>query len=179
MENTMQDGQNKLGGGSGGGTSPTSPHTNPVEGTHTVEANQIQLMSRPEMPPGIPSDGRVTIMASGMMLDGKVDVRGSKGVRITTGPPPLPPTQNDGINGVEVMTFEGQSITLQAGLIAPYVDPSIKMGPGPAGITVDGGLGPVTITSVSEICLQVAGGVSSITLTPAGIIIQGPLVMIN
>jgi len=46
-------------------------------------------------------------------------------------------------------------------------------------ITVDAGAAKVTIQSLSEITLSVAGGVSTITLTPAGITIQGPLIKIN
>ena len=46
-------------------------------------------------------------------------------------------------------------------------------------ITIDGGVGTITIQSLTEITLSVAGGLSSITLTPAGITIQGILVQIN
>ena len=68
-----------------------------------------------------------------------------------------------------------QNVTIQRGLL-PGVDQKIEMAPG--SIIVDGGIGTVTIKSLTEITLSVAG-VSTITLTPAGIIIQGPLVMIN
>jgi hypothetical protein len=57
------------------------------------------------------------------------------------------------------------------------VDQKIEMTPG--NITIDGGVGTITIQSLTEITLSVAGGLSSITLTPAGITIQGLLVQIN
>ena len=87
-----------------------------------------------------------------------------------------PDTSSDSTNGVEVIASEMQNITLQRGLIEG-VDQKIEMAPG--SITVDGGVGPVTIQSLTEITLQVAGGVSKIMLTPAGIILQGPIIMIN
>jgi hypothetical protein len=88
----------------------------------------------------------------------------------------LPPTTSSSTDGIEVIASEAQKITIQRGLI-PAVDQLIEMDPG--SIMIDGGVGTITVQSLTEIKLQVAGGVSSITLTPAGIIIQGPIVMIN
>jgi hypothetical protein len=104
-----------------------------------------------------------------------VDVRGSQGVRVTAGPPPLQPTASDSTNGVEIVVGEMQNVTLQRGLLP--VDQKIEMTL--SGITVDAGLGKVTIQSLTQITLSVAGGLSTITLTPAGITIQGLLVQIN
>jgi hypothetical protein len=163
------------GGGSGGGDADPGSHTHAIDGAFSVQANQVQIVSRPPMPPAIPGPHSITILAAGMTLDGKVDVGASQGVRITAGPPELPPTSSDSTNGVEVMVGETQEITIQRGLITG-VDQQIAMAPG--SITVDGGIGTVTIQSLTEITLSVAG-VSTIKLTPAGIIIQGPLVMIN
>jgi MspA len=108
--------------------------------------------------------------------DGKVNLRGSQGVRVTAGPPLLPPTESDSVNGVEIIVGEAQNVIVQRGLL-PGVDQKIEMTPG--NITVDGGAGTITIQSLTEITLSVAGGMSSITLTPAGITIQGILVQIN
>ena len=118
----------------------------------------------------------ITILAAGLGVDGKVNVRGSQGVRVTAGPPALPPTASDSVNGVEIMVSEAQNVTIQRGLI-PGVDQKIEMTPG--AIKIDGGGGTITIQSLTEITLSVAGGMSSITLTPAGITIQGILVQIN
>jgi len=57
------------------------------------------------------------------------------------------------------------------------VDQKIEMTP--SGITLDAGMGTVTIQSLTQITLSVAGGLSTITLGPEGVTIQGVLVKIN
>jgi hypothetical protein len=176
----MKPDTNKSGAGSGG--SPVTvdelvtQYTDNYDGVYALGANRIELMARPPLPPAPPNPSNITLLASGLGIDGKVDIRGSQGVRITSGPPMLPPTTSDSTNGVEIIASELQNVTIQRGLI-PVVDQKIEMTPG--AIMVDGGAGTITIQSLTEIKIQVAGGVSSITLTPVGIIIQGPLVMIN
>jgi len=96
-------------------------------------------------------------------------------VCITAGPPPLPPTASDSTNGVEIAVGELQNVTLQRGLLP--IDQKIEMTPG--SITVDAGVGTVTIQSLTQITLSVAGGLSTITLGPEGITIQGLMVKIN
>jgi hypothetical protein len=108
-------------------------------------------------------------------MSGQVNVRGDQGVRLTAGPPPLPPTDSDSTNGVEIMVGETQNVTIQRGLLP--VDQKIEMTP--SGITVDAGMGTVTIQSLTQITLSVAGGLSTITLGPEGVTIQGVLVKIN
>ena len=169
------------GGGSGGGGTDDNTHKSTI-GTYEITGNQVVLMSRvPLDPMATPRPNGITILACGnTLVDGKVDLRGSKGVRITAGPPAIPmvspETTADSTNGVEIVVAEPQNITLQRGLI-DGVDQKIEMQP--ASILVDGGVGTVTIQSLTEITLQVAGGVSKISLTPAGIIMQGPIIMIN
>jgi hypothetical protein len=109
-------------------------------------------------------------------MDGRIEVRGSQGVRVTAGPPLLPPTTSDSTNGVEIIVGEIQNVTIQRGLL-PGIDQKIEMTP--SGITVDAGTMPVTIQSLTQITLSVAGGLSTITLAPEGITIQGVLVQIN
>jgi hypothetical protein len=155
---------------------PTSEHSQSVDGAYAISANQIELIGRPPLPPSPPEPSVITIVSTGMGMDGKVDVRGSQGVRITSGPPMLPPTTDSSTNGVEIIASEAQNVTIQRGLL-PVVDQKIEMTPG--AIMVDGGAGTITIQSLTEIKIQVMGGLSSITLTPMGIIIQGPIVMIN
>jgi hypothetical protein len=175
----MKPETNNSGAGSGG--SPVeiaelvTQNTDNYDGVYALGANRIELMARPPLPPAPPQPSNITLLASGLGIDGKVDVRGSQGVRITSGPPMLPPTTSDSTNGVEIIASEAQNVTIQRGLI-PVVDQKIEMTPG--AIMVDGGAGTITIQSLTEIKIQVAGGVSSITLTPMGII-KGPLVMIN
>jgi len=174
----MADDMRNIGGGSGGGgddaDSPNRVET--VSGAYAITANQVELLSRPPLPPGIPGPSVITIIAAGMGTDGNVNVRGSQGVRLTAGPPPLPPTYSDSTNGVEVVVGELQNITLQRGLL-PGIDQKIEMTP--SGITVDAGAMPITIQSLTQITLSVAGGLSTITLGPEGVTIQGVLVQIN
>jgi hypothetical protein len=164
-------------GGSGGGPGDTTlEHAVIYDGAYRVSANMVEVMTRPPMPPATAGRNVISLVAAGMGTDGKVDIRGSQGVRVTTGPPPIPPTDDDGTNGLEVIVSEAQNVTIQRGLL-PGVDQKIEMTPG--NITVDAGVGTVTIQSLTEITLSVAGGLSSITLTPAGVIIQGIIVKIN
>lgn len=164
-----------LGAGSGGGPDTTS-HTQSFDGTYSISANAVELLSRPPLPPAAPGPFVISILASGMGTDGNVNVRGSQGVRITAGPPPLPAASSDSTNGVEIMVGEAQNVTIQRGLL-PGVDQKIEMTP--SGITVDAGTMPVTIQSLTQVTLSVAGGLSTITLAPEGVTIQGVLVQIN
>lgn len=167
------------GAGSGGGApagpeqgSPTDYH----DGTYSVIANQVQILSSPPLPPAEPVPYIVSVLAAGMGDDGRVEIGGSQGVRLTAGPPMMPPASSEGTNGVEIVVGEGQEITIQRGLI-PDMDQQILMAPG--SIVVDGGAGTIMIKSLTSITLQVAEGLSSITMSPAGIVIQGLLVSIN
>lgn len=162
------------GGGTGGG--PDTKRDLTSDGRFTIAANEVVLVSRPAMPPVIPGPSVITVLAAGLGVDGKVNVRGSQGVRVTAGPPPLPPTASDSVNGVEIMVGEVQNVTIQRGLL-DGIDQKIEMTP--SGITVDAGAMPVTIQSLTQITLSVAGGLSTITLGPEGVTIQGLLVQIN
>lgn len=155
---------------------PELDHVESSNGRYSIRANQVDLLSRPPIPPAAPGPNVITIWAAGFGMDGQVNVRGSQGVRVTAGPPPLPPTESDSTNGVEIVVGEVQNVTIQRGLL-PGVDQKIEMTP--SGITVDAGAMPVTIQSLTQITLSVAGGLSSITLGPQGITIQGILVQIN
>lgn len=163
-----------LGAGSGGGPDSLD-HTHSVDGTYSISANQLELLSRPSVPASYPGPNVITILAAGMGTDGLVNVRGSQGVRITSGPPLLPPTSSDATDGVEVIASEAQKITIQRGLLP--VDQKIELTP--SGISVDAGIGEITIQSLTKITLSVAGGLSTITLGPEGVTIQGTLVKIN
>ncbi len=170
----MSSGNNVVGGGSGGGPGNGS-RSQAVDGDYAVTANQISFLSRPPLPPAIPGPSAITLLAAGLGIDGKVDVRGTQSVRITAGPPPLPPTSDESTNGVEIAVGELQNVTLQRGLLP--IDQKIEMKPG--NITVDAGMGAVTIQSLTQITLSVAGGLSTITLGPEGITLQGILIKIN
>ncbi len=147
-----------------------------VDGAFVVTANQVEFLARPPVPPLPPGPSVITLLAAGMLPDGHVNVRGSQGVRISSGPPALPPTESETTNGVEIMVGEAQTVTIQRGLV-PGVDQRIEMTP--AGITIDAGTMPLTIQSLTQITLSVAGGLSTITLGPEGVMIKGLLIQIN
>jgi hypothetical protein len=168
------------GAGSGGGPGDGN-QSHHFDGTYGVGANQLMFFAEdhPMASVGPPSPtppliGICAVSDTGLL--GTVCVRGDESVQITSGLPQLPPAHADGVSGVSVVVGEIQNIILQRGLITG-VDQIIQMEPG--SIMVDGGAGMVTVQSLSMIKLSVAGGVSSIMLTPGGIIIQGPMVMIN
>lgn len=165
------------GAGSGGGEDKND-QSRSFDGSYTVVANQVEFISRTPIPPAPPDPCQITMLASDItQLNGTVNLRGMGGVRITAGPPPLPPTVTGSTQGVEIEVGELQNVTIKRGLI-DGVDQVIEMAPG--SIKVDGGMGAVTIQSMTQITLSVCGGLSSITLGPAGITIQGlPLVKIN
>jgi|HubBroStandDraft_4_1064222.scaffolds.fasta_scaffold59198_2 hypothetical protein len=174
----------RLGGGSGGGDDGNNT-IQKADGVYQIAANQVVLFTQdpdePDLETPHANDHVITILAAGKLPtfdDGRVDIRGSQGVRITSGPPigPPLPTTSQSTNGIEILTSsEAQSILLQQGTTP--VSPKIELGL--AGITVDGGHCQITIKSLVSISLSVAGGTSQILLTPAGIVIKGPLVQIN
>ncbi len=155
---------------------PENDHSESYDGPLSIAAHQIMIMGRPPLPVVDGTPSVITLLASGMGTDGVINARGSKGVRITAGPPFLPPTSSDSTDGVEIVASEAQNVTIQRGLV-PEVDQKIEMTP--TGITIDAGVGTLTIQSLTQITLSVAGGLSSITLGPEGITIQGLLIQVN
>jgi hypothetical protein len=166
-----------FGGGSGGDGENTKDEFRFIDGTFSATANQVELVSRAPLPPAPPKPCLISILAADIMeLKGSVNVHGMGGVNITSGPPPLPPMDAD-TEGMLLQCGEIQKITLKRGLI-DGMDQMIEMTP--SGITVDGGSMPVTIQSLTQIKLSVAGGLSTITMGPDGIEIQGmPMIMIQ
>jgi hypothetical protein len=173
----MSEDNSDFGGGSGGGDNKRD-EARTFDGSYTIVANQMEFVSRPALPPAPPDPCAITLLSSDITeLKGNVNLRGMGGVRITAGPPPLPETGSDSTQGVEIEVGEIQNVTIKRGLI-DGVDQKIEMTP--SGITVDGGMMPVTIQSMTQIKLSVCGGLSSITLGPDGVTIVGlPLVKIN
>ena len=104
-----------------------------------------------------------------------MEVSGNQSVRITAGPMTLPPTSSDSSNGVEIVVGETQNVTIHRGLLP--TDQKIEMTP--EGITIDAGMGTLTLKSLTQITLSVAEGLATITLGPEGVKIQGLLIQIN
>jgi hypothetical protein len=170
----MSERSENPGAGTGGGPN-SNDSSQSLDGHFSVAANQVELLARPPLPPGIPGPSVINILATGLGIDGVVNVRGSQGVRITAGPPPLPAASSASTKGVEIMVGQMETVTIKRGLLP--VDQKIEMTP--TGITVDAGMGKVTIQSLTEITLSVAGGLSTITLGPQGVTIKGLLIQIN
>jgi hypothetical protein len=174
----MEENSINPGGGSGGGEDAGSRGHRMVtsDGTHETRANQISLVSWKNIPPATDNESRIGLLAmggleGGFIDDGTVDIRGCKGVRITSGPliPVINPMMSSAsTDGIEIETGESQSITIKRGQL-PDIDQYITMTP--SGITINAGLkGTLTLNA----------GVSQITIGPAGITIIGmPLVIIN
>jgi hypothetical protein len=166
-----------IGGGAGGGTGMDDSGNNlqSANATYQIAGNQVVLLSRKSLPPDKAGPSVITILAAGGLPtfadDGKVDVRGAKGVRITAGPPAIPmvspPVTADTTNGVEIMVGETQYVTIHRGISA--LNQKIEMFPN--GIMIDAGISGI---------LQLKAGASSITISAEGITITGmPLVEIN
>lgn len=164
-----------LGAGSGGGPEDGSTGAH-YDGTYAIAANRVEIATRPPLPPATPTDFVISMMAGGMGTDGRIEGHGSQGVRFTAGLPEMPPASSSSTNGAEIIVGDTQNITLQRGLI-PDVDQLITMKPG--SIMVDGGEGTVTVQSLTSITLSVAGGATSIKLTPEGVTIQGLLIRVQ
>ncbi len=156
------------GGGTGGGPESTD-HNQSLDGELSIAANQIKMVARPPFPPAIPEQSVISILAAGFGIDGLVDIRGSQGVRVTAGPPPLLPASSATTNGVEIVAGEIGTVTIQRGLL-PVEDQKIEMTP--EGSTIDAGVGTVTIKSLTQIELSVCEGLAKLTLGPEGVTIQ-------
>jgi hypothetical protein len=174
----MEEDEN-LSGGSGGADCTEENKGDQaisVDGTYSIRANQVALTSWKNIPPSADNESRVMLLAmgglEGLFADsGMVDVRGCKGVRITSGsliPIINPPMSADSTDGIEIETGETQSITMKRGVL-PVIDQYITLTS--SGITIDAGLlGTLTLTA----------GLSTITIGPSGITIVGiPVVQIN
>jgi hypothetical protein len=186
----MNDERN-LGGGSGGGTG-MDDDGNKLESassTYQIAGNQVVLLSRaPVVPLKQPGPSRIVILAAGKfdtLNDGNVDIRGSKGVRITAGPPALPPASpavsSESTDGVEIVVSGKQRIALLRGPLPG--GQAIDLSPEQINIwsgseVIIGGTGEISISSDTKITLAV--GENSITISPEGITIIGlPQVQIN
>ena len=158
------------GGGPGGGDQTISTQDN-----LTLTANQISLLAAPPPIPGVPEPSAISIVAAGYDVDGAVDVRGSRVVCISAGPPPGLPATSKTARGVEIRTGQAETVSIERGLTG--ADQKIQMTP--AGITINAGSMPVKVESLSEITLSVAGGTSRIRIAPDGITIEGVTVKIT
>ena len=174
MEQSIVDAEPSLGAGSGG----DGDNIHYFDGFYFVAASKLcmnavgtTLGGDADEPP------YMSLVAGDEKADGIVEVHGSKGVRVTSGLPGQPPAANFQIKGVEIQTGDTQTILLARGMDQNPMCGHINMALD--GIGINANQGGVWIKSLTQIKLMVAGGTSSITLTPAGIVMQGPLIQIN
>jgi hypothetical protein len=160
------------GGGSGGGADDGGKYE-AFDGTYGIAATKIAFVSRVATPPADSADYAVSLVAAGDGTNGKIEVLGTQGVRITASDVGVIKGSATATTGVEILVDDLKNIRLKRGLIPN--EQKIIMDPGE--IVVDGGTGTVTVSSLEELKLQV--GPNSITLTPEGITITGLLVNIN
>ena len=169
-----------LGAGSGG---DDGGHTMYIDETLYVNAAHILLSAHDAAQN---KANVVSLLAGAEDGNGRVEVHGGTGVRITAGPPGQPDASNEYIQGVEIETDEGD-ISLSREPLGGYDSESIYLGRNRtvlqacAGMLIDfvqlTGLG-MTISSTVSIQLKV-GDLTSITLTDKGIIMKGPIIDIN
>src|SRR5258708_3909366 len=88
----MSEDNRGVSGGSGGDGNPTKDEYRLIDGTFSVTGNQVELVSRPALPPAPPKPCLISLLATDIMqLKGSVNLHGMGGINVTTGPPPLPP----------------------------------------------------------------------------------------
>lgn len=166
-----------FGAGSGGGPGD-GDHTKYYDGWHKAISGQIGLWAEGV---NVPSHKPALIyLLSGLpgSSDGQIVGHATQGIRFAVGQVPGAPTgENDSINGVEIQTGDTETIKITRGNDANPAKGEMDFNLD--GIDVNGNTGSVTVESLQMIKLAVAGGVSSITLTPTGIVMQGPIIQIN
>ncbi|MGA3186713.1 MAG: hypothetical protein ABSF22_06340 [Bryobacteraceae bacterium] len=107
---------------------------------------------------------------------GLINAHATKGIRLTVGPPEQPDTENSEIKGIEVQVGDAEYVSLMRGMNPDDSDQKITLED--TGVYVKGGDGVVDLTSHKQILIS-AGGVSSISVTPSGIVMKGPIIRIN
>jgi hypothetical protein len=167
-------GERPLGGGSGGGPGDGG-HAHYANSIYQIDAEGVEILARSGQP-------RITILATTETGGGEsssgalpfVNVHSDKAVRITTGT--TTDTLSLDADGLQIITEKNQEISLVRGLASSnpqhiLIDTN--------GIDIDANLANLVISSVRSITLQVAGGTSSIELTPEGITLTGLEININ
>jgi hypothetical protein len=173
MEQAIVTRQEPLGAGSGGDPGDGG-NTHYYDGDYVIGAAQMHLYSGGATGENAQSP-TIALLAGDMegSPDGTVVAHGSQGVRITSGPPKMPKAYNTAINGVEIQVGTAQEIIVRRGAPA---EQTIQISPG---LMVVSSPTQISIESDVQIELTVAGGTSSIMMTPAGIVIKGPIIQIN
>jgi hypothetical protein len=113
--------------------------------------------------------------------NGRIEMRGSTSVRITSGVPEGsggPKISNKATNGIVVRAGDGQVVAVSQGCDDNPGNLVLLNHPSTEGILIKTET-KITLYADAGIELSVAGGTSSITLTPSGIVMKGPIIRIN
>jgi hypothetical protein len=177
----IADGVELLGAGSGGGETVYGSQTTYFQGKWVTCAGDVTLVAEDTNKAGTSlKEPDPVLELKAISTDGgtgRAYLRGDQGVRITSGLPNLPLIQNDAISGIEMQAGDEQSVEIMRGL-APYVsDELISLVKG--SITIHEGSGSIHIAALQSIDISAGAGASCISLTPAGIVLRGPLIQIN
>jgi hypothetical protein len=163
-----------FGAGSGGG--PDDGHSGYNDGEYFITGSTIKLLCSPQTfasPHG--DDNLLSLNSPGTGANGLIQAHASQGVRISVGPPQMPDASAKNTQGAEIAVGEEQEIRLTQGVV-PGLQRLIVLDS--SKITINSNLVPVNIMSTTQIKIS-CGPTSSITLTPAGVTIQGLLTQIN
>jgi hypothetical protein len=171
-----------LGAGSGGQQQVNGSQSIWFQGLWGVGAGQVKLYAEDHNHAGTNLDSGgdpiATLAAIGKSGEtGRVLVIGTQGVRIVSQTNGDPAPDHESISGVEVQVGDEQFVHIMRGMDPWGNDHRITMAP--QGIAIHCGTGEVSIDASEQITLKVAGGTSSITLAPTGIVLKGPIIQIN
>ncbi|HTB10635.1 MAG TPA: hypothetical protein VK752_03645 [Bryobacteraceae bacterium] len=144
--------------------------------------NQVHLQTGTSASAETPEEYVIEMLAIDPGFDnGRIEMRGSQSVRITSGVQEGsggPKISNKKNNGVVIRAGDGQVVALAQGC-DEEVDSAVVLNPQGAGGILLNSKEFISIDSGTQILLSVAGGTSSITLTPSGIVMKGPIIRIN
>jgi hypothetical protein len=148
-----------------------------AEKTLVLSGNHVAIQADDPTPPATAETPLITLLASDMTcMQGRVEMHAPESIRISTsGGIGGPRMHQLGTDGVEVQVGETQEIFLRRGMLPTdnYIQLDDSL------MALEGGVNPIVIESDTNITIQVANGTSSITLTPMGIVMQGPIIKIN
>jgi hypothetical protein len=148
------------GGGGGGEAIELVDNVSMTDGNHFVSASHLQFIAQEPSPiPAALGPNTIVVSAGGTTQEGYVLVNGTQAITLSAGPNAL----------IMVNNMEKGLIVLDPG---PVGNLRLQRGPLPLDQVIE--MTPTTITIQSpEIILKAAAGMSSITMNPEGITIEG------
>jgi hypothetical protein len=176
----VAEGVELVGAGSGGEETVYGSQTTHFQGKWLTCAGTIALYAEDRTPGGSQlTEGAplAVICAMDENDGGRTCIRGNQGVRISSGPPSEPHVDSESISGIEMQAGDEQSINIMRGMDPNVRDELICLDKG--NIFIHEGSGSIHISALQSIDISAGAGASSISLTPTGIVLRGPLIQIN